>query len=163
MSALEKIQIRPIGFVERTSDNENVRDRDLISKIVVNKDLNKALDGIEEFSHVYIIFWMHQISSPEKPVLHHPSKTDSLPVGIFATRAPIHPNPIGLSIVELVKIERNVLHIADVDMLDGTPLLDIKPYVPEFDTPQHFRIGWLTDLADRDDGIEADDRFHSGD
>ncbi|MFX1253497.1 MAG: tRNA (N6-threonylcarbamoyladenosine(37)-N6)-methyltransferase TrmO [Promethearchaeota archaeon] len=125
---VEKIQIEPIGFVERTSSNEDVKDRNLISKIVINKDLNEALDGIEDFSHVFIIFWMHQISSPDEPVLHHPSKIDSEPVGIFATRAPIRPNPIGLTLVELLNREKNVLWVKGLDAYDGTPILDIKPY-----------------------------------
>ncbi|MFX0063117.1 MAG: tRNA (N6-threonylcarbamoyladenosine(37)-N6)-methyltransferase TrmO [Candidatus Hermodarchaeota archaeon] len=125
---VEKIQIEPIGFIERTSNNEDVKDRSLISKVVVNKDLNKALDGIEDFSHIFIIFWMHQISKPDKPILHHPSKIDSQPVGIFATRAPIRPNPIGLTLVELLNREKNVLWVKGLDAYDGTPILDIKPY-----------------------------------
>ena len=124
---MNKIQIRPIGFVERKSTNEDEKDRNLISKIVINERLTKALDGIEEFSHIYIIYWMNKIK--DSHYLHHPGKSkDSKPVGIFATRAPIHINPIGLTIVELLKRVKNVLWVKGIDALDKTPVLDIKPY-----------------------------------
>ncbi|MFX0091646.1 MAG: tRNA (N6-threonylcarbamoyladenosine(37)-N6)-methyltransferase TrmO [Candidatus Hodarchaeota archaeon] len=124
---LEKIQIKPIGFVERTSSEEDEKDRSLTSKIIIEKALNDALDGITDFSHIYVIFWMHKIES-EKTVLHHPRKADGLPLGVFATRAPIHPNPIGLTLVELLRRERNILWVKGLDAYDGTPILDIKPY-----------------------------------
>jgi tRNA-Thr(GGU) m(6)t(6)A37 methyltransferase TsaA len=84
---------------------------------------------------------------------------DSEPRGLFATRAPKRPNPIGLSVVRLDKIEDNVLHIQDVDILDGTPLLDIKPYVPEFDAQVNVRIGWLEKVINTVSGQKSDDRF----
>ena len=124
---MSKIQINPIGFVERQSPDENDKDRNLISKIIINKNLANALDGIEDFSHIYIIFWMDRV----KPTgyLHFPSKNqDATPLGIFATRAPIHPNPIGLTLVELIKHEGNILWVRGLDALDNTPVLDIKPY-----------------------------------
>lgn len=121
------IQLKSIGFVRRKSTEEDDRDRNLISKIVINKNLTKALDGIEDYSHIYIIFWMDKIKSTS--YLHHPGKTvDSKPVGIFATRAPIHPNPIGLTLVELIKREENILWVKGLDAFDNTPVLDIKPY-----------------------------------
>jgi len=124
---MTKIQIKPIGYVERTSNDEDDKDRSLISKIVINESITKALDGIEDFSHIYIIFWMDKIK--ETSYLHHPSKLQgSKPVGIFATRTPIHTNPIGLTLVELIKCEENVLWVKGLDAYDGTPVLDIKPY-----------------------------------
>jgi tRNA-Thr(GGU) m(6)t(6)A37 methyltransferase TsaA len=124
---MDPIQIKPIGFVKRKSPDENDKNRSLISKIVINEQLTKALDGIEDFSHIYVIFWMDKIKDTE--YLHHPGKTqDAKPVGIFATRAPIHTNPIGLTIVELIKREDNVLWVKGIDALDNTPVLDIKPY-----------------------------------
>ena len=121
------IKINPIGFVKRKSREENDKDRCLISKIIINKNLTEALDGIDEFSHIYIIFWLDKIKDTGH--LHHPGKTlDSKPVGIFATRAPIHPNPIGLTLVELINREENILWVKGLDALDDTPILDIKPY-----------------------------------
>jgi len=113
----------PIGFVKRSSPRENEKDRDLISKIVLQKKLANGLDSIENWSHVYVIFWMHKVSDKEK-VLIHPKDN----AGIFATRAPIHPNPVGLTLVEVVKREKNILLVRGLDALDGTPVLDIKPY-----------------------------------
>jgi len=126
----KKIKIRPIGFVERASSDEDVKDKSLVSRIVLKKDLTKALDSIEEFSHVFVIFWLHNILNTGKTVLKvHPRGLAELPlVGIFATRAPVHPNPIGLTLVELVKREGNVLWVKGLDAVNGTPVLDIKPF-----------------------------------
>jgi tRNA-Thr(GGU) m(6)t(6)A37 methyltransferase TsaA len=84
---------------------------------------------------------------------------DSKPRGLFATRAPKRPNPIGLSIVQLDKIVEGVLHIQNVDILDGTPLLDIKPYVPEFDAQGKVRTGWLEKTKETVSNRKSDDRF----
>ena len=124
---MKPIQINPIGFVKRQSREENDKDRSLISKIIVNENLTDALDGIDEFSHIYVIFWMNQIKNTS--FLHHPGKIHATnPVGIFATRAPIHTNPIGLTLVKLIKREQNVLWVKGLDAYDDTPVLDIKPY-----------------------------------
>ncbi|MFX1418703.1 MAG: tRNA (N6-threonylcarbamoyladenosine(37)-N6)-methyltransferase TrmO [Promethearchaeota archaeon] len=144
---MEKLQIKPIGFVERQSADEDDKDRSLISKIVINESLTKALDSIEDFSHIYVIFWMDKIQ--DTSYLHHPGKSqDSKPVGIFATRAPIHPNPIGLTLVELIRREKNILWVKGLDAYENTPVLDIKPY-PDWErgiciTINDFRIPkWL--------------------
>ena len=157
LSPSKKIEIRPIGFVKRTSSNEDVKDKSLVSKIVLKKHLTKALDGIEDFSHVFVIFWMHKISNTEKNALQqsswcHPGGRPELPpVGIFATRAPIRPNPIGLTLVELEKREENILWVRGLDAIDGTPVLDIKPY-PDWERGRlkvvaNFRVPkWLTKI-----------------
>ena len=119
------IHIRPIGYVERLSSEENDKNRSLVSKIMVEKEFAKGLDSIEEWSHVYVIFWMHKISDEDK-ILIHPGGGRN--VGIFATRAPVRPNPIGLTLVELVKRRENTLWVRGLDAFHGTPVLDIKPY-----------------------------------
>lgn len=139
----QKIEMNPIGFVKRSSPRENERDRNLVSKIVFKKRFANGLDSIENWSHVYVIFWMHKVSDKDK-VLIHPKGN----VGIFATRAPIHPNPVGLTLVEIVKREKNVLWVRGLDALNGTPVLDIKPYpdwekghwlvVTRFRTPKEY-------------------------
>ncbi len=114
---MNKIQINPIGFIERKSINENNKDRNLKSKIVLNKSLTKALDGITDFYHIYVIFWMDRVKNTK--YLHHPSKNQDIdPIGVFATRAPIHPNPIGLTLVELIKREENILWVRGIDAYD---------------------------------------------
>lgn len=112
-----KIEIRSIGVVKRITHGEDVKDRNLPVQIVVNKDMAQGLDGIKEWSHLYILFWMHKISHNEIP--------DS---GTFTYRSPIRPNPIGLTLVELIKHEKNILWVKGLDAHDGTPVLDIKPY-----------------------------------
>ena len=143
------IEMRPIGFVQRTSPNENERDRSLVAKVVVNADLTPALDGIEEWSHIYVIFWLNRVVHAAEPELYHRDGN----VGIFAARSPIHPNPIGLTLVELVKREGNVLWVRGLDAYDGTPVVDIKPY-PDWEHG-HLRVvtdfkvpGWLTKIIE---------------
>lgn len=116
----------------------------------------EGLADLEGFSHVILLYHFHQAKKVQLLVTPF---MDSEPHGIFATRAPNRPNPIGLSIVKLFKIEGNVLHIENVDILDGTPLLDIKPYVPEFDRYSEVRVGWLEHAKGRVEHQRSDSRF----
>ena len=148
----KNIEMRPIGFVSRTSQQENDRDRSLVAKVVLDEALAPALDGIEDWSHIYMIFWLDRVVRKEEPVLHHPKKSP----GIFAARSPIHPNPIGLTLVELVERKENVLWVRGLDAYDGTPVLDIKPY-PEWEQDlivvTDFRIPeWLTEVIQQGGG-----------
>ena len=148
-SSSEEIHIRPIGYVERLSSEEDDKDRSLVSKIVVESEFAKGLDGIEEWSHVYVVFWMHKISDKDKMLIH---SGGGINVGIFATRAPVRPNPIGLTLVELLERRENVLLVKGLDAFHGTPVLDIKPYpdwergrlivITDFNVPP-----WVTKIA----------------
>lgn len=100
-----------------------------------------GLKDLEEFSHIYLFYLFH--NSQGYDLLVQPFLDDELH-GLFATRYPRRPNQIGLSIVRLTAIQANILHIAGVDVLDGTPLLDIKPYFPEFDQQEDVRTGWYS-------------------
>jgi len=100
----------------------------------------EGLKDIEGFSHVILLYHLHEVKVATLAVTPFPG---SEPRGIFATRAPSRPNPIGVSVVKLLRLEGNRLYFSGLDVLDGTPLLDIKPYVPEFDGPSEVRIGWL--------------------
>ena len=120
--------------------------------------LSEALDDLEGFERIWLIYWFHR-AGPFKP--HVVPYRDRHPHGLFATRAPNRPNPIGLSVVRLLGRQGNVLTLGDVDILDGTPLVDIKPYVPEFDVRTPSKAGWLD--ARREDRRVADDRFHDDD
>jgi tRNA-Thr(GGU) m(6)t(6)A37 methyltransferase TsaA len=139
LSDSNRIEIKLIGYVKRTSSDENVRDESLVSKIVLKKVLAKALDGIEEFSHVFIIYWMHKISEAERKLVHGEGRTETPPIGVLACRGPIRPNPIGLTLVELVKREENILWVKGLDALDNSPVLDIKPYGRPSDIVVNFR------------------------
>jgi len=127
---LSEIRLKPIGYVHRKSKLEDVRDRRLVSKIVIGKNLTKALEGVEDFSHLFILYYMHQVPEKETKILKvHPRGRMDLPLlGVFATRSAFRPNTIGLTVVELLKHEENVLFIRGLNAFDGTPVLDIKPY-----------------------------------
>lgn len=127
---IEDIDLKPIGIVKTTAMGKKVRKKDAISKIVLRNDLTESLTGIDEFSHLFIIFWMHEISVEERrAVKTYPRGRIDLPLlGVFATRTPHRPNPIGMTLVELLKVDRNVLTVRNLDAFDGTPVLDIKPF-----------------------------------
>lgn len=128
--------------------------RGIQGRVEVFPEYAEGLADLIGFSHLILIYHLHRSGPPKlrvRPFL------DSREHGVFATRAPARPNPIGISLVRLLGVEGNVLQISDVDILDGTPLLDIKPYVPQFDAASDVRIGWLagriTHLPEaRDDG-----------
>jgi len=130
MLAAEKIELKPIGFVKTKEFGKDVRDRSNVSEIVLRDDLAEALDGIEDFSHLFVIFWMHEISEEERRTMKaRPRGRGDMPLlGVFATRTPHRPNPIGLTLVELLKVEGNVVTVRGLDAVDGTPVLDIKPF-----------------------------------
>jgi tRNA-Thr(GGU) m(6)t(6)A37 methyltransferase TsaA len=116
-----------------------------------------ALADLDGFSHVILIYHLHQVEGWKARVVPF---LDTVERGLFATRAPTRPNPIGLSIVRLESVESGIIYLANVDILDGTPLLDIKPYVPQFDQPQMpVRIGWLAESREDVEERRSDDRF----
>ena len=130
VSATEKIELKPIGFVKTKTVGNEVRKRSNVSKIILRQDLIEALDGIEDFSHLFVIFWMHKIPKEERTTMKvHPRGRIDMPLlGIFATRTPHRPNPIGVTLVELLEVKGNVVTIRGLDAFDGTPVLDIKPF-----------------------------------
>ncbi len=109
--------------------------------IELNPEYHQGLKDLEGFSHIILLYHFHRAEGYSLQVKPYMDKDTH---GVFATRIPGRPNPIGLSVVRLLDIEGGTLHIQDVDILDGTPLLDIKPYVPAFDHRETDRIGWLT-------------------
>jgi len=127
---IKEVKLKPIGYVKRASKQEDVKDRSLVSKIVVDRKLTKALDGVEDFSHIFVVFYMHQVPKEETKILKvHPRGRTDLPLlGVFATRTAFRPNPIGLTLVELVKRQENVLTVRGLDAYNGTPVLDLKPF-----------------------------------
>ena len=124
--------------------------------IEIFSDFVAGLKDLEGFSHVILLYHLHQVRSFKLTVTPF---LDSQPRGVFATRAPTRPNPIGLSVVKLTRIEGNRLDVENLDILDGTPLLDLKPYVPEFDRQPKARIGWLEHAKAQVRTAKSDDRF----
>jgi tRNA-Thr(GGU) m(6)t(6)A37 methyltransferase TsaA len=115
-----------------------------------------GLQDLDGFSHIILLYHFHRSRGYN---LHVVPFLDTKPRGLFATRAPTRPNPIGLSIVHLDRIENGLLHIRNVDILDGTPLLDIKPYVPQFDSHAEARSGWLAQTEETIKTRQSDSRF----
>jgi len=115
-----------------------------------------GLKDLEGFSHVILLYHFHQAGAAQLTVTPY---MDNRPRGVFATRAPSRPNPIGISVVRLVAIEQQRLQVSNLDIVDGTPLLDIKPYVPEFDCYAAERIGWLSRYQGQVADANSDERF----
>ena len=125
-------------------------------KIEIFPEYEAGLKDLEGFSHIILLYHFHLVREPR--LLVKPYMDDETH-GIFATRAPARPNPLGISVVRLIKIEKNILYIKDVDIVDGTPLLDIKPYVGEFDIREIERFGWLEKHVHKLESSKDDGRF----
>lgn len=124
--------------------------------VEVNAEYRAGLQDLDGFSHVILLYHFHGSRGFDLQVVPF---MDTQPHGVFATRAPKRPNPLGLSVVRLDRIEGGMMHILDVDVLDGTPLLDIKPYVPAFDAQGAVRAGWIESARRSVAEHQADDRF----
>lgn len=129
-----------------------------VGSVEVFPEYAEGLKSLDGFSHIYLIYHFH--ISKQYSLMIKPFLDDSLH-GVFATRAPKRPNGIGISIVELTKIEDNILYVKNIDIVDGTPLLDIKPYVRKFDWHTTSKEGWLTDKTNDLSEHYSDDRFNN--
>lgn len=132
MTSEETIKMKPIGYVRTDAVGDEVKDRSRTSEIIIQPELVPALDGITSYSHLHILFWMHEIPEEKRVMLKiHPRGRNDLPLtGAFAVRTNLRPNPIGLTIVPLLKVEGNILTVRGLDAFNATPVLDIKPYDP---------------------------------
>jgi tRNA (adenine37-N6)-methyltransferase len=156
------VNYKPIGIIHSPfQDVEGVPIQPsgasgVLGTIEIDPHFEPGLKDLSGFCHIILIYHFHASKGyllEVKPFL------DDTLRGVFATRTPRRPNPIGLSVVRLVAVEGCTLRIQDVDVLDGTPLLDIKPLVPEFDSPGVDRIGWLSEKVQGVQSARADDRF----
>jgi len=159
---LEKIVYEPIGYVRspykgmgegpiQPRGGKGVR-----GTLEIFPGFVDGLKDLDGFSRIQVLFHMHLSEGFSLSVIPF---LDTVKRGLFSTRSPRRPNPIGLSVVKLLRIDGNILHIEDIDMLDGTPVLDIKPYVPDFDRYENERIGWLTDRSHEVGRARDDGRF----
>ncbi len=143
-SRIEDMPIQPAGAL-------GVRGR-----VEVFAEFVQGLKDLDGFSHLVLLYHFHRAGQARLVVVPFLDKEEH---GVFATRAPTRPNPIGISVVELLGVEGGVLHIQNVDVLDGTPLLDIKPYVPQFDHFAVERTGWLESSGGSAAKVKSDHRF----
>ena len=159
---MEIIQYKPIGIIHspfKTPKGSPIQPSAAIGTKGTAEIFPEFVEGLEDltgFSHIFLLYHFHlskRFSLKVKPFL------DDRQRGLFATRAPSRPNPIGISVVELVKIEGHNLYIQNVDVVEGTPLLDIKPYVPAFDVHPADKIGWIEDKTTKVQEAADDGRF----
>jgi len=159
---MKKIVYKPIGMIHSPYDTVNgmpiqpAAATGIMGTVEVFADYVPGLKDLEGFSHIILLYHFHLSDGYQlevKPFLDNNKR------GVFATRAPRRPNQIGLSVVKLKKIENNILHIEKVDVVNDTPLLDIKPYVPDFDKAEDIQTGWLSESKHRMSSAKADDRF----
>ncbi len=157
-----RIQFDPIGIIHspyKELKGMPIQPKGAVGikgRVEVFEHFREGLDDLEGFSHIYLLYHFHLSRGVDLRVIPF---MDSEQRGLFSTRAPKRPNPIGLSIVQLDRIENGVLYIQNVDILDGTPLLDIKPFAPQFDAQEHVRTGWLEKAGTSVSGRRSDDRF----
>jgi tRNA (adenine37-N6)-methyltransferase len=153
---------RPIGVVRSPLTQlagmplQSVAADDVDGAIQIEPEFRAGLQDIDGFSHLFVIAHLHRGEPGGLVVMPF---LDDTPRGVFATRSPRHPNPIGLSIVRLLAVEGLTLHVRGLDLVDGTPVVDLKPYVPEFDHVAAERIGWFAQRAGDVHRIRADARF----
>ncbi|RLG18638.1 tRNA (N6-threonylcarbamoyladenosine(37)-N6)-methyltransferase TrmO [Candidatus Micrarchaeota archaeon] len=162
MRIMNEIKYKPIGIIHspfkepRGTPIQPANAKGVEGTVEVFPEYSEGLKDIEGFSHIILIYHFHL--SKKSSLKVKPYMDDQIH-GIFATRAPSRPNPIGISVVPLVRIEGNTLHVRDVDIVDRTRLLDIKPYVPEFDRKDVDRIGWLEKKLHKLPTSKDDGRF----
>lgn len=160
---MEKIIYNPIGIIHTPFPEpkgvpiQPSRGKGIKGTIEVFDEFTEGLADLDGFSHIILLTHLHKSTGYKLKVVPF---LDDVERGLFATRAPRRPNPIGLSVVRLMAIEKNILHIEDIDIIDGTPLLDIKPYVPSFDKETKYRSGWLEKRTGKEsENKKADGRF----
>ena len=160
MAEMNEIKYKPIGVIHspfkkpKGTPIQPAGARGVDGRIDVFPEYREGLEDLEGFSHIILIYHFHlakRAALKVKPFM------DSQEHGVFAMRGPSRPNPIGISVVRLLGIEHDLRHVRDLDIVDGTPLLDIKPYVPAFDITEVDKIGWLEKnmnklLTSKDDG-----------
>ena len=141
------IKVKPLGKAKNDVTKPMLPGwKDIVTKIVINKNYAKGLDGIEDYSHVIIVYWMDK--EMECHLKHHPQGKNDIPfVGIFACRCPQRPNRIAISTVELVGRKGNIITVKGLDIVNGTPILDIKPYTPQYDRVGKAKVPkWVGEL-----------------
>ncbi len=159
---MNELMYRPIGVIHSQYDNTNdmpiqpASAQGIRGTVEIYTDYAVGLKDIEGFSHLILIYQFHL--SNDYQLIVKPFLDDNMR-GVFATRAPKRPNQIGFSVVKLIKLENNIIHIENVDIVNNTPLLDIKPYVPDFDAATDVKIGWLTKSKHKVSTMKSDNRF----
>lgn len=144
--------LKPIGIVRngiKQAPGAGYEWEKVVSDIVVDSDLSEALENLEEFSHIIVLYWMHQIAAGGQiPMKVHPKGKKELPlVGLFVSRSPHRPNPVGKATVRLLQRRGSILKVQGLDAINGTPVIDIKPYIPGYDSVTDAKVpSWINKL-----------------
>ena len=174
---LEKFSIRPIGIVknDRYAEMLKYTNEDIeldpnrlrkqghalgTSEVIIYDDYVECLDGIEDFSHLMVLYWTHKTPEEARNIKKvHPAGLQSMPVkGIFATRSPVRPNPLALISTKLIKREHNRLIVEGLDAINESPVIDIKPHLPSYDSPLDVKIAdWMYSIMDEFRKLHQDD------
>ena len=143
---LPEIRFKAIGVVRNEIKKRGRHDTGgIVSEIVIDPALTEALDNLDEFSHIIVIYFIHQSHRPAPMKVHPRYSKEITPVGVFASRSPDRPNPLGKTTVKLLERRDNVLKVQGLDAIDGTPVIDIKPYIPGLDSVDDARVPrWMT-------------------
>lgn len=142
------INLKPLGKAKNKVKKPMLPGwKDVITEIVIDKRYSKGLDGIEDYSHIIIVYWMDK--EIECHLKHHPQGREDIPyIGIFACRCPQRPNRIAISTAELVRRRGNTIKVKGLDIVNGTPILDIKPYTPQYDQVKKAKVpNWASKLV----------------
>ncbi len=138
---LPEIRFKAIGTVQNEIKKRHWQDtKNVISEIVLDPALTEGLDDIEDFSHLIIIFFIHKSHLPFPLKVQPRFRVEPGQVGVFASRSPDRPNPMGKTIVKLLERRENVLKVQGLDAMDGTPVIDIKPFIPEIDAVKNAKV-----------------------
>jgi len=143
-SSLEKMPIQPSGAKE------------VMSSLTIKQEYAQGLKDLEGFSHIFLIYYFHEAKRSALEVIPF---MDTRSRGVFSTRSPLRPSHIGMSLTQLVSVHDNIVTIRGIDVLDGTPLLDIKPYIPQFENLNEVQTGWMNKKASQVSDARSDDRF----
>ena len=163
VTAPPEIRLTPIGVIHSQFKQaagtpiQPCRAGNSIGYGVLHEEFTAGLADLAGFDRIWLIYFFHRAAAAKMSVVPY---RDTVEHGLFATRVPARPNALGMSCVRLLNIEGCILRLAEVDILDGTPLLDIKPYVPQYDNYPVQRCGWLDTVPDKP--VVADDRFERG-
>ena len=155
-------EIKPIGTIyspHKSMEDMPIQPKgasEVVGHVLVDEEYINGLQDLDGFSHIYLLYSFHKATRTE---MHVTPFMDKQTRGVFATRSPLRPNHIGISIVRLIKVEGNTLFVEGIDILDGTPLLDIKPYIEKFDHVQDSVSGWLKASDEDIRKKRSDERF----
>ena len=159
---MNDIKYKPIGVIHspfkepKGTPIQPLGAKNINGTVELYPEYAEGLKDLEDFSHIFLIYHFHLSKKASLKVRPY---MDSKVHGVFAMRGPSRPNPVGISVVRLVRIEENILYIQDIDIVNGTPLLDIKPYVPEFDIREVSKAGWLEKNVHKLSRSKDDGRF----